>query len=106
MSQTKIYVGNLSYDCSSNDLEGYFGQFGEITEVKLIIDRETQRSKGFGFITFASTEATQTAIDQANNAEFMGRKLRVNIANDNPPRGGGRGGGHGGHRNRETEGQW
>lgn len=87
MSQSKIYVGNLSYDATDADIETYFAQFGTITDVKMISDRETGRSKGFGFVSFDSADAAQAAIESANNTEFMGRKLRVNIANDN---GGGR----------------
>lgn len=90
MSQSKIYVGNLSYDCSNEDLSEYFGQYGEIAEVKLITDRETGRSKGFAFITYADGDQAKAALD-ANGSDFMGRPLRVNEAREEN-RGGGRGG--------------
>lgn len=97
MSQAKIYVGNLSYDATSDDLENFFAKFGEITDVKLIIDRETNRSKGFGFITFATQDSAQAAIENTNGFDFMGRKLRVNSANDK--------GGSGGGQRRQYQGQ-
>ena len=97
MSQTKIYVGNLSYDINSQDLESHFGQYGEVTDAKVITDRETGRSKGFGFVTFSSPEAMQGALEH-DGKEWEGRPLRVNEANDKPRTGGGRGGNGGGGR--------
>lgn len=104
MSNSKIYVGSLSYDASSEDLQDFFGKFGEIADVKLIIDREKNRSKGFAFITFADQSGAQAAL-AADGEEMMGRKIRVNLAReDNDRAGGDRGGrrggrgGHNGHR--------
>jgi len=104
MSQTKIYVGNLSYNTTDHELEEFFGQYGSIKEIKLITDRETGRSKGFGFITFDDQQAAQASL-QANGLELQSRKLRVNMANDDARRtsgaGGGRGGRQGGGGSRE-----
>lgn len=87
----KIYVGNLPYDTSSDDLESLFSEFGQINEVKLIVDHATGRSKGFGFITFDTSEAANGA-QKLNGTELNGRQIRVSPANDN------RGGGGGGRR--------
>jgi RNA recognition motif-containing protein len=90
MSQTKIYVGNLSYDTTEDDLRDYFSQFGAISDIKLIIDFATGRSKGFGFISYASAQDCDSAVSAANGVELSGRKLKVNIAReDNRPRTGG-----------------
>lgn len=94
MSQSKVYVGNLPYNVTDEELQGFFGQYGDINEIKVITDRETGRSKGFGFITFASDQAAQAAIE-ADGKEFGGRALKVNIARENPRRGGGGGNGGG-----------
>ncbi len=105
MSQNKVYVGNLSYDVSSADLEQFFSQYGEITESKLITDRDTGRSKGFAFITFATDAAAQASL-AADGQEQNGRKLRVNLARDEQRRGGGGGGaGAGGARRSSGGGQ-
>ncbi len=92
MSQTKIYVGNLSYDSGQLELENFFSQYGEVKEVKLISDRETGRSKGFGFVTFATVDAANASL-KADGTELQGRKIRVNIANDEGQRSGGGGAG-------------
>lgn len=88
MSQTKIYVGNLSYDTSEDGLRNFFSQYGTIGEVKLIIDFATGRSKGFGFITFAADQDCENAL-AANGLELDGRKLKVNVARDDNRRTGG-----------------
>jgi heterogeneous nuclear ribonucleoprotein A1/A3 len=93
MSQTKVYVGNLSYDTDENSLEDFFSSCGEITDLKLIKDRDTGRSKGFAFITFDSQEAMDKAL-QLNDQDLDGRKVRVNEAKEST--GGGRRGGAGG----------
>jgi len=96
MSQSKIYVGNLSYDATDADLNEHFGQYGQISEVRLITDRATGRSKGFAFITFDSADSAQGAL-AANDTEFQNRRLKVNMAReDNGRRTGGGGGGGGG----------
>lgn len=89
MNKTKIYVGNLSYDVTSDQLQDFFGGFGEIAEVKLISDFETGRSKGFGFVTFADEEAAAEAVEKSNGESLDGRNLKVNLARDNNRAGGG-----------------
>ncbi|WP_259430881.1 RNA-binding protein [Coxiella burnetii] len=83
MSQNKIYVGSLSYDVTADELQSFFGQYGEIEEAKLIMDRETGRSKGFAFITYGTQDAAQEAVSKANGIDLQGRKIRVNIAREN-----------------------
>ncbi len=104
MSQNKIYVGSLAYEVTGGDLEAHFRQFGDIAEVKLITDRETGRSRGFAFITFANPAGAQASL-AADGAELKGKKMRVNMAReDDRRRAGGGGGGRpprqsqGGHR--------
>ena len=97
--KNKIYVGNLSYDVSEGDLRSKFEEFGKIEDCKLIVDRETSRSKGFGFITFSSEEEAGSAVSAANGEEWSGRALRVNIAEERGGRGG-RGNNFGGRGNR------
>ena len=79
MSNAKIYVGNLSYDTTKEDITSYFSKVGKVVDANLIIDRETGRSKGFAFLTFDSKE-TADAATKLNGEEFMGRNLKVNIA--------------------------
>lgn len=95
MSQSKVYVGNLSYSTSEDELRDYFAQYGNIEDIKLIIDFNTGRSKGFGFITFASDQDCENAL-AANGVEMGGRKLKVNIARDDNRRSAGGAGGAGG----------
>ena len=98
MSQFKIYVGNLSYDTTGEDLSELFGKFGQIAEVKLITDRDTGRSKGFAFLTFSQSEPIEDAL-ALNGTEFQGRRLKVNTAKEESRDGrgaGGRGGRPGG----------
>lgn len=83
-----LYVGNLPYSTSESELQEMFGQHGEVLSVKLIIDRETGRSRGFGFVEMADDEADK-AISALNGTEFGDRSLRVNEARergDSPPR--------------------
>jgi cold-inducible RNA-binding protein len=95
MNKSKIYVGNLSYDTTEDNLRDYFAQYGNIEHAKLIVDFNTNRSKGFAFITFASDEEGEAAL-AANGTELDGRSLNVNTAKDNNTRGGGSRGGFGG----------
>jgi len=96
MSQAKIYVGNLSYSTTSDELHQLFSQHGEIEEVKLITDRETGRSKGYGFVTYKDPAAAQKAVEVTNGQEVNGRSLKVNMArNDDRDRRGSGGGGRG-----------
>lgn len=101
MSQAKIYVGNLSYDVTSNDLQDHFGRYGEIAEVKLITDRGTGRSKGFAFITFTTDQSAKDSL-ASDGVELGGRKMKVNEAKEDRRNGGGGGGGGGrGHGRRD-----
>ncbi len=86
MQQKKLYVGSLAWATTSESLEQAFSEFGQIEEAKVIFDRETNRSRGFGFVTFASEEDAQKAMESMNGAELDGRNLRVNIAEDKPRR--------------------
>ncbi|MCP4473981.1 MAG: RNA-binding protein [Gammaproteobacteria bacterium] len=81
MNQSKIYVGNLSYNTSEEALRDFFSQYGNIEEIKLISDYQTGRSKGFGFITFSSDQEGEKAL-ASNGLEFDGRKLNVNTAKE------------------------
>lgn len=82
MSQSKIYVGNLSYETTQDDLNGLFAQYGSVAEVRLISDRETGRSKGFAFVTFDDSQGVHAAIEAVNGSEFQGRRLKVNEAKE------------------------
>ena len=97
---SKLYVGNLSYNVGSSDLEQLFGQHGTVQSAEVISDRETGRSKGFGFVQMGSDGEAQAAIAALNGKEHDGRALTVNEAKprEDRPRGGGGGGGGGGGR--------
>ena len=97
---SKLYVGNLSYGVSSSDLEQLFGQHGAVQSAEVISDRDTGRSKGFGFVQMGSDEEAQTAIAALHGQEHDGRALTVNEAKprEDRPRGGGGGYGGGGGR--------
>ena len=96
---SKLYVGNLSYNTTSSDLEQLFGQYGTVQSAEVISDRETGRSKGFGFVQMGSDQEAQAAIDAMNGQQHDGRNLTVNEAKPKEPRsGGGYGGGGGGGR--------
>ncbi len=88
---TKIYVGNLDYGMSSADLEQLLSEHGEVRSAQVVSDRETGRSRGFGFVEMSSEEEAQSAINALNGAEHNGRTLTVNEAK--PRTGGGGGGG-------------
>ncbi len=91
-----IYVGNLPYNTTEADLQQLFGQHGSVTSSSIIMDRETGRSRGFGFVEMASDEEARKAIEALNNAPMNGRPLVVNEARPREQRGGGGGGGGGG----------
>ncbi len=95
--QNKIYVGGLSWGTNDEGFREAFSSFGTIEEAKVIMDRDSGRSRGFGFITFSSDEEADKALSM-NGTELDGRELKVNIAQDKPRRGGGGGGGGGGRR--------
>jgi len=82
-----IYVGNMPYSTDDNELENIFKEFGEVTSAKVIMDRETGRSKGFGFIEMTSQEDGQRAIEALEGKEVDGRNLRVNEAKPKTERG-------------------
>src|ERR1700759_2365011 len=92
---TKLYVGNLSYQVDSSELEQLFGQHGQVVSAQIINDRDTGRSKGFGFVEMSSDEEAQNAINALNGQEHGGRALTVNEAGAREERGGGGGGGGG-----------
>ncbi|GHU22593.1 hypothetical protein FACS1894164_05260 [Spirochaetia bacterium] len=91
----KLYVGNLSYNTTEDGLRAKFEEFGSVVSAKIIFDRETGNSKGFGFIEMGTDEEASAAINGTNGAELDGRQLRVNEAMDKPrrDRGGYSGGG-------------
>ena len=91
----KIYVGNLAYGVSSSDLQQMFEEFGTVQSAQVIMDRDTGRSKGFGFVEMSSDAEAQAAIQGLHDQEFSGRRLTVNEARPREPRSGG-GGGYGG----------
>lgn len=94
MQQNKLYVGNFPYSVDESQLREMFSAYGEIQEIALIKDRETGRSKGFAFITFASQQAAEKAL-ALNGKEIDGRALKVNMAQEKESRGGRGGGGAG-----------
>ncbi len=82
----KLYVGNLSFDTTENDLQDLFEQHGAVTEVALINDRATGRSRGFGFVTMADATAAKAAVEALNGKEVQGRTLTVNEAREREAR--------------------
>ena len=96
MASKNLYVGNLPFTTTSADLEQLFGQYGTVTKAQVISDRETGRSRGFGFVEMSS--GADEAVAAMNGAEYQGRRLTVNEAKprEERPRGGGGGGGYGG----------
>jgi cold-inducible RNA-binding protein len=81
VNKAKIYVGNLPFNATSDELRDFFGACGNITDVRLIVDRETNRSKGFGFVTFESESSANSALD-LNDTEMGGRRVKVSIARE------------------------
>jgi RNA recognition motif-containing protein len=92
----KLYVGNLAFQTSSEDLQQLFAQAGTVESASVVEDRETGRSRGFGFVEMSSKEEGEAAIAQFNGKEVNGRNLTVNEAKPRENRGGGGGGGRGG----------
>jgi len=82
----KVFVGNLSWGTDEDGLRQAFQNYGELEDVRIITDRETGRSRGFGFITFAKTEDGERAIAELDNTELDGRSIRVNEAREREPR--------------------
>ncbi len=91
---TKLYVGNLSFNTSTQDLETMFGESGTVQSTNIIEDRETGRSRGFGFVEMSSKEEAQNAISSLNGKEIDGRALTVNEAKPREDRGSNGGGGN------------
>ena len=91
----KLYVGNLSFSATEQDLQDAFGEIGTVESINIIEDRDTGRSRGFGFVEMSSKEEGQNAISQLDGTELDGRNLKVNEAKPRENRGGG-GGGYGG----------
>ncbi len=102
----KLYVGNLPFSATEQTLSDAFAAIGAVDTVKIITDRDTGRSKGFGFVEMATDEDAQKAIDQLNGQDFNGRALTVNEAKPMPPRGGGGGGGGRGGDRGDRGGRW
>ena len=108
----KLFVGNLSFNTTENDLQDAFAAHGTVTEANLMVDRMSGRPRGFGFVTMGTAEEAQKAVEAMNGKELDGRALTVNIARPREERpagggggrrgysGGGGGGGYGGGRNR------
>ena len=90
----KVFVGGLSWDATDDDLKELFGECGTVTDGVILQDRETGRSRGFGFVTFSSDEEAKAAIEKFHDFEYMGRNLSVNEARPREDRGGGGGGGY------------
>ena len=101
----KLFVGGLSWDTNDDGLREAFAAYGEITEAKVITDRDTGRSRGFGFVTFVKEEDAKTAISKMDGTNLDGKTIKVSEAQEKSPRAGGRsgggfGGGRGGGRDR------
>lgn len=98
----KVYVGNLPYNVSEQDLEGLFSEYGNIVSATVIKDFETGRSKGFGFVEFDNQTSAQSAL-KLDGQDFQGRRMKVNIARDKREGGGGGHGGRGGGGRRSSD---
>lgn len=101
MSNNKLFVGNLSFNTTENDLQDAFAAHGTVIEANLMTDRMSGRPRGFGFVTMSTEEEAQRAIDALNGASLDGRNLTVNIARPRESSGGSGGSGGGGGRRRE-----
>lgn len=92
----RLYVGNLSFNSNADSVRAAFSEFGEVTDIHMVSDRETGQSRGFGFVTMGTAAAAAAAIAQMNGAVLDGRPLKVNEAEERQNGGGNRGGGGGG----------
>ncbi len=92
----RLFIGGLSWDTDDTGLRAAFERFGQLDDVKVITDRESGRSRGFGFVTFGDNASAQQAINEMNGTELDGRTLNVNEAQERSRGGGGGGGGRGG----------
>ena len=98
MSQNKLYVGNLSFNSTEDDITDAFAAHGTVTSVNIIMDRETGRPRGFAFVEMSNDAEASAAVEALDGRDVGGRNLKVNIAKPREPRGGGGGGGGGGGR--------
>ena len=107
---TKLYVGNLAFQTTSQELQQLFAQAGTVESASVVEDRDTGRSRGFAFVEMSTQEEANSAIEQFNGKEVGGRSLKVNEAKPRENRGGGRGyndrGGYGGNGGRRSEPRW
>jgi RNA recognition motif-containing protein len=92
----KLFVGGLSFGTDQDGLRRSFESFGELTDVAVVLERDTGRSRGFGFVTFSDAASGRAAMEALDGKELDGRTVRVNEATERPPRAGGGGGGFGG----------
>jgi RNA recognition motif-containing protein len=97
----KLFIGGLSWDTTDHSLRSAFERFGDVNEAVVISDRETGRSRGFGFVTFGESSAARTAMEEMNGTSLDGRTLVVNEAQERGARNGGGGGGGGGGQRRD-----
>src|SRR5437763_15013571 len=95
MSTNKLFVGNLSFNTTENDLQDMFAAHGTVTEANLMMDRTTGRPRGFGFVTMGTAEEAEKAIEELNGQSVVGRALTVNVARPREERSGGGGAGGG-----------
>lgn len=101
MSESRLFVGNLSYQTMENDLQEYFSQAGVVSSVNLMLDKFTGKSRGFAFVEYSTSDEANKAVEMFHGKDFQGRALTVNIARpkeERPPRSGGGGGGYRGDR--------
>lgn len=96
----KLFIGGLSWNTGDNELRDAFERFGNVEDAKVITDRDTGRSRGFGFVTFGSREEAQAAMQQMDGSDLDGRNIKVNEAQERQPRNDRSGGGGGGGSNR------
>ena len=101
---TKLFVGNLPFNTTPEELENVFGQSGSVTSVNIITDKFTGRSRGFGFVEMGTEEEAQAAVESLHGHEMQGRPLTVNEAKPQQPRSGGGGGGR--DRDRDRDRRW
>ncbi len=102
---TKLFVGNISFNTTENDLQDAFAAHGTVLEANLMVDRASGRPRGFAFVTMSTPEEAQTAINAMNGANLDGRNLTVNEARPKTENFSGNRGGHGGHGGREGRGR-
>ena len=97
-----IYVSNLSFNVEDDDLRGFFEEYGNVTSAKVITDKMTQRSRGFGFVEMADEAAAQKAISELDGASVQGRNIRVTVAKPKEERSSNSGGGYSNNNNRRS----